>query len=284
MATIVFGVDNRYVDPMLVAMTSLAFSGGISGENAAIGVLGYELGDDQRDRILRVGEALGHDVEVIAVDGDLSRFPVTHWISPAAYSRLHLADACRGASTVVYLDCDLVAVRPITELLTACDGAIAAVRDMSNPVLEGGEALPGFERLGIPGSREYFNSGVLQVDVAEWAARDIARRCAEFLIEHPDHVQFWDQDALNVVIDDAWKRLPLEFNALPLSLYQPKLQSAYKWEHVMPLADALAVEQRARILHFAGPYKPWAPGFPDHPVRLRYDTYRARLAKIEASW
>jgi hypothetical protein len=47
----------------------------------------------------------------------------------------------------------------------------------------------------------------------------------------------------------------------------------------MPLADLLADEYAAAVLHFAGPVKPWTADYPAVPLR---DLYRRYLAAVNA--
>jgi UDP-D-galactose:(glucosyl)LPS alpha-1,3-D-galactosyltransferase len=278
--TVVFGVDARYVRPLLVTLTSLATAGGVDGDVARVAVLHHDLPADAVDTLARVGDALGLDLATVAVEPDPRRFPITDWISPAAYLRLQLDAGTRGADRVLYLDCDLVVLAPVAPLLaTPLTTPLGAVVDLSNPVLEGGSGLPGFAGLGLPGSREYFNRGVLLVDVDRWVDERVGEASARFLADHPEHIRYWDQCALNFVLDDAWDRLDPEWNSLPLSTYLPALREQYAFEHVVPLDEALAIESRARVLHFAGPFKPWLPNYPDRePGR----TYRRFVDALDA--
>ena len=150
---IVFGVDDDYVGPLLVALTSLATSGGICRGNAGVVVLHRALTPQSQERIARVARALGLDIELRAVDLDSSGFPVTRWISSAAYLRLSVADAVPNA----------LARARISTVISSCssdlgpllafelDAPFGAVRDMGNPTLSCGPAIPGHEQLGIPG-------------------------------------------------------------------------------------------------------------------------------------
>ena len=145
-----------------------------------------------------------------------------------------------------------------------------------------GNGLPGYEELGLPGDREYFNAGVLLVNLELWKAEGVASRASQFLVEEAHHVRLWDQDALNFVIDDRWHRLPAEYNAVVMSPLMPMLEEHYLGSDVMPLSEALAVEKSARVLHYAGPFKPWSPaGYPDCDVGRTYDRYRTALRSFD---
>ena len=279
--TIAFGTDDRYLHPLLVALTSLATNGDLGTTDCQVSVLHQGLRPETETAIRSTARALDLDLELFPIHDDLQRFPITDWISPAAYLRLRLHDAARGAERVLYLDCDLIAVRSLASLIDRpLEATLAAVRDHSNPVLGHGEGLPGYEALGLAPEREYFNSGVLLIDVGRWVDEQISERSVRFLVEHRDHVRYWDQCALNFVLDDRWERLPFDCNALPLSTYMPALADSYEFEDLLPLADALEIERHARVLHFAGPFKPWSPGYPECEPLRKYRQQEEILASL----
>jgi lipopolysaccharide biosynthesis glycosyltransferase len=254
----------------------------VTGETAAISILHRDLCADSRRRIARVTEHLDLDVETIQLPEELDGYPVSHWISPAAYLRLGLDRGARGAATVVYLDCDLIAVAPIDELLAVePDAPVAAAVDVTHPTVGSGTAIPGFVDLGIPSSRPYFNSGVMVVDMEAWQRDDVAGRCRRFLADHPEHIMYWDQDALNVVLDDRWTRLAPEDNAVVLGGMEAALRERGDDASLQMIAHAADIETRARILHFAGPLKPWSPDCPPFPARDRYLDQARLLAAFE---
>ena len=281
-SAVLFGVDDRYVEPMLVTLVSLGQRGGLRRLTTDIRVLHSSLGQANQSRILEVGSRLGFDVQLVAVGQRLDGLPVSDWITEAAYLRLSLAEAASDHERIVYLDCDLVALGDISALFEMrLEATIAAVRDIPNPLFRCGTAVPGYERLGIAPDREYFNSGVLVIDVDRWRREDIAARCTRFLRERPEHVRFWDQDAVNVVLDDAWQRLPVEYNVVALSPLMPLVAKEYRGGDVLPLDDAIALEDRARILHYAGPMKPWWNSFPSGRLREHYTEHARALATLE---
>lgn len=278
---IVFGADRRYLHPLCVALVSLARDGGPAVFECGVRVLHTDLEPDDVDRLRAMGGALGLEVTPVRLPEREEAFPVTHWVTSAAYLRLRLAEAVEDRSIVLYLDCDLIAVRDLTPLLDIrLRAPVAAVRNLLSPLVRSGGGLPGHEALGIPGDREYFNSGVMLIDVSRWVDEEIGERCRRFLVDRPEHVRFWDQDALNYVLDDRWQRLPLVDNVLPLSGYEEtQARDTYRGAEVLSFEEACALEMRARILHFAGPFKPWVGDYPTGEAR---SAYRAREERLEA--
>ncbi|KAG2003636.1 glycosyl transferase [Coprinopsis cinerea AmutBmut pab1-1] len=136
----------------------------------------------------------------------------------------------------LYLDADILVRGDISELWRTDlgDKAIGAVIDVGYPM--GCSGLP---------RREYFNSGVLLLDLAKVRPKLTAtfdQLCEQF--------QKSDQDALNAHFGgDDWKSLSLQWNAQGLGTYA----SSYAPDrHLVDLAQM----DNPAIVHFTGPLHP----------------------------
>ena len=136
--------------------------------------------------------------------------------------------------------------------------AVAAVKDTDMPVRA---------ELGIYNMDDYFNSGVLLIDVIRWNEQQITEQTLKIIKEQPELIkQYADQDALNMVLKGNWYRLPTCYNLM--RLYVP---------HEMPKRRFNDFLKQQKIIHYNGK-KPW---FSDCEHRLRhvYQHY-ARLAPV----
>jgi lipopolysaccharide biosynthesis glycosyltransferase len=167
----------------------------------------------------------------------------------AAHLRLSMPEALADVPLAMYLDVDVHVLDDLRPLLaTPMDGGpLAAVRDAVNPVLTAGPALPGWRRLGLPASREYFNSGVMLLDLP--ACRGTFAEAKRFVRERREHVRYWDQDALNFVVADRWRRLERRWNAFAMAAWTGRDDWAYRGGTSVPLATLLEDERSAAILH-----------------------------------
>jgi lipopolysaccharide biosynthesis glycosyltransferase len=280
LAPIVCCVDDGYVRPLSVLLESLA----AVPENAGLRLLVLHANlSGQSEMLLRWhGERLGLDIGLCRVEATTTAAtgPVSGWVSNAVYLRLAIGDTVGHHERVLYLDADTLVMgdlRPL--LLTPLNGALlGAVRDPQNPVIGEGMALRARAELGLPYGRDYFNSGVMLLDLPECGRRSLFTEARRFLSEHPDKVVLWDQDALNVAAADRWMRLDRTWNTFGISALAA--QPDYRHddaEPYSPLTMLLADEPNAAILHFAGPLKPWRDGYP--PGWLR-DTYRRHLDNV----
>ena len=89
-------------------------------------------------------------------------------------------------------------------------------------------------------ARDYFNTGVLLIDLERWRANDVMKRCLTFF-EQNFILLYTDQDAINSVCMDDVVFLGEEWNFIPRAYQAYNLPIA----HIQP-----------QIVHFAGP-KPW---------------------------
>jgi lipopolysaccharide biosynthesis glycosyltransferase len=275
---IVCCVDDRYVLPLCVLMESLAAVPGHSSLRML--VLHQEMSCASRNRLAFHAGRLGIEMGTRRIQATTSA-PASGWVSEAVYLRLEIGDALGPCGTVLYLDADTLVLGDLRPLLAASlDGApLGAVRDPQNPVVGGGIAFPDWAELGLPRGRDYFNSGVMLLDLAACERLDLFAAARAFLADHPGHVRLWDQDALNIAAADRWRRLDRQWNTFALSplAAQPGFLHG-DGEPYSPLAMLLADEPGASILHFAGPAKPWRE---DYPPGRPGEVYRQFLRAVE---
>ncbi len=284
LATIVTGVDDGYVTPLRVLIESLASSHGTAVTRLEMVVLHASLAPEKRDQLTMDAARVGLSLEFRAVRPTEHAFPVSGWVSDAVYLRLAMGEALPEKSRALYLDSDTIVRRDLRPLLARrLNGApLAAVRDPQNPVLKLGIALPGWKELGLPGDREYFNSGVMLMDLDACRRCQIFERARDFLVDHPGSVRFWDQDALNWSVGESWQRLEREWNTFALTPLIERGDFVHYAESVMPLAELVADEATAAVLHFAGPDKPWRASYPPGPVLDLYRRYQRTITERAA--
>lgn len=185
---------------------------------------------------------------------DNRRFGLTAWY------RIFLPELLPELDRILYLDADTIVRRHLEPLWGTDLGGLplAAVANPLYPFMDHG-FLAG---LGLASTAEYFNSGVLLLDLEVWrreglTARVLERAAAQGRQEWPD------QNALNTVLRGRWRALDPEWNAqnTVFDLRASRLPFA---------PDALRRARRnPAIVHFIGPYKPWHLRC-KHPLRGLY--------------
>jgi lipopolysaccharide biosynthesis glycosyltransferase len=192
---------------------------------------------------------------------DLERFQgysTAPYISAMTYARLLIPRAFpESVSRVLYVDCDLLVLDDLAPLwCTDLQGAVVgAVLDGLDAQIKANK--PGLETL--PRVREYFNAGVLLIDLDRWRAERIAENALDYLIRHPQS-RFSDQDALNVACDGRWRRLDVRWN------FQG---------HLYQRIGDIAPNELPGIVHFIDSAKPWIPSSLSANAEF-YDEFRRR--------
>ena len=145
------------------------------------------------------------------------------------YGRIFVPDMLGSRyERLLYLDADIYLWRDPRTLFEVDLGvhALGAVQDFS--VANGGcprrfkNKESWLQSIGIKGD-DYFNSGVLLVDVDRWKQIDFNREIIEFMGSYGAAASMWDQDFLNHVFQGSWLELsPLanwQYTAIPKDVF-----------------------------------------------------------------
>ncbi|MEU4181121.1 glycosyltransferase family 8 protein [Streptomyces sp. NPDC026589] len=279
LAPLVFSADDCYVLPLLATFSSLAAANAHLLPDLRCLLLHEDLSESAQRRVRSHADRLGLRVELTRMRLPDVDFKVNRGASRANYFRLSLGELLPDENRALYLDADLLVLGDLEPLLTTelAGELLAAVRDPVNPVYAEGFALPGWERLGIKADQEYFNSGVMLLDLARCRAEHFFERCFTFLRERPECIRLWDQDVLNWAAGDRWRRLDRAWNTFAMSALTRTPYVRYRSDHLVPLTTLVAEEEDAKVLHYASTVKPWVPGYPPGPA---LDRYRAVLDSV----
>ena len=250
--SILAALDEHYLPQLQVLLTSLRLNN--PGEHMDLYLLQSAVSPEGLAGVERLCAAFGYGFFPVRVDDALFQgAPVSRQYPKEMYYRL-LAGQLLPAEMhrVIYLDPDILVInplRPLWELDLAGRMFAAAAHtgktELANSVNQ--------VRLGT--NHNYFNSGVLLIDL------DAARRWIDpaalfaFTKKHARELLFPDQDLLNMLygervlaLDDAvWNYDARNFN----NYY---LRSGGD-------CDMDWVLTHTAVLHFCGKSKPWKPGY-----------------------
>jgi lipopolysaccharide biosynthesis glycosyltransferase len=254
--------EASYAQPLAVMLSSL-----VAATPPAVGLDVYAADDgltgDDRSRVerslparLRLRWVTPHWPADLVLPS-WGRMPRTPFL------KLFLADWLPADVTrVLWLDCDLVICADPTPLWSEpFDGCVAlAVRDRRVPRVASRFGIAAWSELGLPATAEYFNSGVMLIDLTAWRASGIAAAATDYLMRYRDRVVFWDQEALNAALAGRWRRVSGCWN------HDPTLDG---------IAGATSRDAapddggEPAVVHFCGRLKPWVYG-PMSPSHARY--------------
>lgn len=216
-----------------------------------------------RGSVERSGAALDViDIDVAALQGfKPGRFGI------AALLRLlmhrYLPADCKR---IIYLDCDLLVRSDLSELwsMPLNGHTAAATINLYSSSSRGARELPD----------DYFNSGVMLVDLTAWREKRVGERALACLEREGGNFRYPDQDALNRVLEGDWCWLPVEWNFQPTAYAAVEKRYPHLVTHMASLKTAI---RHPRIVHFIGSVKPWHAKCV-HPFQEDFITYSRHTA------
>ncbi|WP_372721800.1 glycosyltransferase family 8 protein [Novipirellula sp.] len=275
---VVCAADDAYVMPLAVTLKS-ACRHLAAGVQIRLFLLTGEIVDDNWSLLEQT--LAGEPIEIHPIKPDLdtiSDLSISHHISHTAYYRLLTAELVPSDVTkAIYLDCDLFIKEDITRLwdlpiaqhycVATADAACpfidakkgCANYRLANPYMATRRPIPNYRQLGLDGAAEYFNSGVMVLNVERWRAESVAEQLLKILRDNRNHVWCWDQYALNVLCHGQWGRFEPRWN-----------QGAHVFEYPSPdhapidRQQWLEMKTNPAIVHFTTEFKPWQAGS-NHP-------------------
>ncbi len=219
---------------------------------------------------------------------EISDLGTSHHITHTAYFRLLAARLLPDSiDKVIYLDSDVLVKDDLTELWNLEVGnhyCLAAV-DIACPFVDAYQArktaheeaqpqlkkaiphlaaispIPNWRQLKLDGAANYFNSGVMVLNLARWRRESIDQELLACLRNNSAHVWCWDQYALNVVFAGQWAKLPPRWN-------QGAHVFEYPDESCSPIDEQEFSQMRddPALIHFTTEFKPW-DYHQSHPLR-----------------
>ncbi|MGI9517237.1 MAG: glycosyltransferase family 8 protein [Pirellulaceae bacterium] len=234
-------------------------------------------------------------IDIYSVQPDYSlveHLHTSHHVTPAAYLRLLTAEMLpEHVEKAIYLDSDLVVMDDLNKLwdMPLDDNYCLAAPDVAcpfidarvgcdnfrhaGPYLAAWRPVPNYLELGLDPAAEYFNSGVMVLNLDQWRQDQVAGQMLDCLAQNKSHIWCWDQYALNVVFHRRWGRLPARWNQGAHVLDYPSLStSPLDRDEYQEMCDDPA------IVHFTTEFKPWQY----HWTHLRGDQFF--LALDETAW
>ena len=194
-------------------------------------------------------------LDIFKFDNDLSEIQSTLYghISEATYYRLFLNEYLpNDLDYIIYVDADIICYRDPIPLIKEEIKKLSKSKyiiSARTEVFREKEIEPHWERLGLKGDR-YFNAGVLCINYKKWLLKDMSQILLKEMGKKKDNLLYWDQDLMNIVIDDKYIELN---NSLNFGLFlAPDNVNFSLIDHFGQ--DGL---DTMSLLHYTGSIKPW---------------------------
>lgn len=205
---IVCTIDNNYVQHCAVMLASLfdntpefrfkifIITDGISAQN--------------QTKLAEFLDSRNQSFSLVTVDESIFvNAPVSQHISLAAYFRILIPELIDNSiEKVLFLDSDMVIHQSIAPLWNT------DISQYSHAAIENPRTDADYKHnLGISENSSYFNSGVLLINLRIWRQLNVQQKSIEFINQYPEKIHYWDQDALNFVLENQWLRAESQWNA-----------------------------------------------------------------------
>ena len=261
-------LDQNYLPQLQVLLTSVAVNN--PNENVEVYLMHSNIPTEGLKKVDGKCGAVGYTLFPIRVDSSFfNDAPVTRRYPHEMYYRLlapHLLP--KHLDRILYLDPDILVINPLRPLWEMdlhgnlfAAAAHTGMTDIANSV----------NRLRLGTDSDYYNSGVLLMNLDAGRKEIVPQEIFSFAAEHRASLLLPDQDILNAMYSE--RVLPLDdaiWNYDTRNYNNYLLRSSGK-------ADTDWVMSNTAILHFCGRAKPWKPGYP-YRFGILYKHY-ARLSE-----
>ncbi|MEY2452112.1 MAG: hypothetical protein QOD92_1686 [Acidimicrobiaceae bacterium] len=266
---VALATDNAYLQWAAVAILSCLDN--CSQKVTFHVLLGRDVPSTRREQLVRMTRDHGGAIELHDLDD------ATLAVLPSkgpdqgdrlSWARVSLPTMLPDVDRILYLDADVLVRKSLDELweLDLGGAPLAAIANVSNAGLQ-----PHLASLGIENPRDYFNAGVLVIDLEQWRTEGAGQAIIDYAVARPSNPHF-DQDALNVVFADRWLPLHPRWNAMNSLWFWTEWAREVHGENKVREATA-----DPAIVHFEGPSlcKPWHY-LCEHPFREEHRRLTAR--------
>ncbi len=254
MNNIAITIDDHYVQHACVMLQSLHIT---NPQPINIYCIYLELSDANRQLLIKHFRCTHLNLSFIPLRGipDLPIRPGDH-VSIATFFRIWIPDILTDLDEVLFLDSDIIIDGDISYLLDldVRQCPLAAAKDPAMPPEKK-------QKLQIPPHRDYFNAGVLKLNLAWFRKHRLTEQLLAFIRHFPELCEFWDQDALNAVLKGNFYRIDYKYN-MQTSLFDDRLLQHPSF------TDKL---EKPVVIHFTGGgnCKPWLY-LNHHPLKKLY--------------
>ena len=266
-------LDQNYIPQLQVMLASIWINN--PGETFRLSLLHIGIPQGALGTVRQQCDAYGYSFADVRADDSLFRdAPVTRQYPKEMYYRLLAAHLLpESDKRILYLDPDILVINPIRPLWeTDLQGKLFAAAAHTGKT----ELANSVNQLRLGTEHDYFNSGVLLIDL-ERARHEIDPSAIFRYVErHRMELVLPDQDVLNALYGN--RILPLED---VLWNYDARNYSNYLFRSG-GLCDLPWVMAHTAILHFCGRTKPWKPNYV-YRFGILYQHYRQLAQRTAAT-
>lgn len=226
-----YGTDDNFVMPMGVSIISVLENN--PDLDFVFHVLTEGISEKSILQLRKIADAYPrcafqiHTIDLSVING----LPV-YALGKATYIRVFLDQILPDSvDRILYLDGDIVCIGSLMNLWnTDFDGkTVMVVEDVPKTAIKQGKKF---------NIKHYFNAGMIFMNMKCWKQKTISDKFLKVCFTYKEKLNYLDQDALNIVLQDQKLLMGKQYNYIPES------------------AEVLEIPQDTVFLHYAGT-KPW---------------------------
>ena len=223
--------DNNYAPFIATTMASVCYN---TKSFIDFYILDSGIEDENKEKIAALKNTFANfSIEYIKIDVNkyFKNFRSISYLSLSAYSRMIIPEINKNFQKVIYLDCDLIALKDISELYS--------IELLNYPVgmtEETGYSAEVPKQLKELSINSFYNTGVLLINCEQWRGNNYTQKLFDTEAAYRDKLMFADQDVLSIVFQNNCLKLPPKFNV------------QYGGDDIV-------------IRHFVNTYKPWKTNY-----------------------
>lgn len=285
MINVVFASDENYVPYLSVAIISFLKNNEKSFDYINMFILDSDIKKDSKNKLQDLVKSFNVNLTFINSNNlinfeGIKSMDKNDVISFAAYSRLFLSSLIpKEINKILYLDCDSLILGSFEELWDKNieNYYCGAVLDQYN-----GTTITK-KIIGLNDFDNYFNSGVLLINLEKWREENIESKFLDFLFTNKNNIFLHDQDVINSVLKDKILVLDPKFNLMS-PFHDLNYNTVIKWEGLYnKYYDEKCIESALNspvFIHFTGGNvtRPWVNN--NGKFRKIYEKY-ANLTPFE---
>ncbi len=246
---IAYGVDKNFMFGAAISMQSICDYN--STLNLKFHIFTDYIDDEYLARAELFSKKSNVHLSIYVVSQDFVKiFPsVKQWSHATFFRFLAFEKLSYICDRVLYIDADVICkddILSLNELNFDSEKYVAVVKD--NAYMQGKPA----ERLNVPGlAGNYFNAGVIYLNLSEWKRRGFIHKAISMLNDDPNHMKYkcLDQDILNILFFGGCIYLNNAFNQLYGIDYDLRNKSGSEY--------LKSIKSDTKLIHYVGITKPW---------------------------
>ena len=234
---IAFCINDKYVEQLLVVLTSLAINN--KKQNINIYIFSSDITIESQIRINKLVSCFKNiNVKFINVDKTKTQHlnSTIGYISNETYYRYLIADLLPDIDKIIYMDADIIVNGNISKLynIDLKDNILAGARDLYI------ENMNYVNKIGLGDDDLYVNAGILLMNLDLMRREKIGNKLIKTTEKMAGKIKFNDQDVLNIVCNKRIIEIDSIYNYTSNNLNKEPKKST-----------------KAKIIHYTGENKPW---------------------------